>query len=418
MEDMSAMHWKQGWKRIGSGEASGAGCSAETDRKTDPVPGRIKAWVHGPGWVNRSLDRVTLRVGLEQQGLVTHGLGCYTDRFGSVQGGPGSQPGLFDLKLDRNGSGQNLICIGVGPELNRIGSVRSWSGSGWSGGGTDPRDGIWKWKRMMMNTETSGGEFGRVRRRFEKRFGPLESSRREEHFGKVMKGATLDNELSESGCSDFNTVWCVGIVAERRLQWMFDSAKALAFENVPTREETISDKREEGHFGMSPAFNLYGCTLIVLAEWKPPVYDNTRGIVLVTATTRRNSPNNLDWKIHHNNLLNNILAKIEGNNAKADDALMLDIDGYVSETNATNIVVDLVVKEDLILEERRISLSEVHTADEMWTSGTMGELSPVVKVDERRIGDGEVGPVTKRLQVAYKNLTQQSGVPIPTYLEN
>ncbi|MED6169618.1 hypothetical protein PIB30_023018 [Stylosanthes scabra] len=113
MEDMSAMHWKQGWKRIGSGEASGAGCSAETDRKMDPVPGRIKARVHGPGWVNRSLDRVTLRVGLGQQGWVTHGLGCSTDRFG------------------------------VGPELNRIGSVRSWSGPGWSGGGTDPRDGLW-----------------------------------------------------------------------------------------------------------------------------------------------------------------------------------------------------------------------------------------------------------------------------------
>ncbi|RYR52514.1 hypothetical protein Ahy_A06g027425 isoform B [Arachis hypogaea] len=184
--------------------------------------------------------------------------------------------------------------------------------------------------------------------------------------------------------------------------------------------------------GMSPAFNLYGCTLIVLAEWKPPVYDNTRGIVLVTASTRRNSPNSLDSKIHHNNLLNNILAKIEGNNAKVDDAIMLDKDGYVSETNATNIfivkkgrvstphadyclpgitratIMDLVVKEDLILEERRISLSEVHTADEMWTSGTMGELSPVVKVDGRRIGDGEIGPVTKRLQDAYKNLTQQS----------
>ncbi|KAM1640299.1 hypothetical protein ACFX15_010033 [Malus domestica] len=97
---------------------------------------------------------------------------------------------------------------------------------------------------------------------------------------------------------------------------------------------------------------------------------------------------NLDSKIHHNNLLNNILAKIEGNNANADDAIMLDNDGYVSETNATNIflvkkgcvltphadyclpgitratVMDLVVKEKLVLEERRISLSEFHTADE------------------------------------------------------
>lgn len=249
---------------------------------------------------------------------------------------------------------------------------------------------------------------------------------------------------------------------EEHLDRMFDSAKALAFENVPNRDEIkeaiFKTLIRNGMFdnshirlsltrgkkvtsGMSPALNLYGCTLIVLAEWKPPVYDNERGIVLVTATTRRNSPNSLDSKIHHNNLLNNILAKVEGNNAKADDAIMLDKDGFVSETNATNIfivkkgrvltphadyclpgitratVMDLVVKEQLILEERRISLSEVHTADEIWTTGTMGELSPVVKVDGRTIGTGKVGPVTRKLQAAYKELTEQSGIPIQSYLE-
>ncbi|KAK4793955.1 hypothetical protein SAY86_011949 [Trapa natans] len=247
---------------------------------------------------------------------------------------------------------------------------------------------------------------------------------------------------------------------EEHLDRLFDSAKALAFQNVPTREE-IKDAIfktlirngmfDNAHIrlsltrgkkvtsGMSPAFNLYGCTLIVLPEWKPPVYDNTKGITLVTATTRRNSPNNLDSKIHHNNLLNNILAKIEGNNASADDAIMLDKDGYVSETNATNIflvkkgrvltphadyclpgitrgtVMDLVVEEKLVLEERRISLSEFHTADEVWTTGTMGEISPVVKIDGRLIGDGQVGSITRRLQSVYKNLTEAAGVPIPTY---
>ncbi|KAH9688701.1 Branched-chain-amino-acid aminotransferase-like protein 1 [Citrus sinensis] len=203
--------------------------------------------------------------------------------------------------------------------------------------------------------------------------------------------------------------------------WLFDSAKALAFNNIPTREEVKqaifrtlirNGMLDNAHIrltltrgkkvtsGMSPAFNLYGCTLIVLPEWKTPVYDNTHGVNLVTATTRRNSPNNLDSKIHHNNLLNNILAKIEGNNANAGDAIMLDKDGYVSETNATNIflvkkgrvltphadyclpgitratVMELVVKENLVLEERRISLSEFHTADEVWTTGTMGEITP------------------------------------------
>ncbi|XP_056699647.1 branched-chain-amino-acid aminotransferase-like protein 1 isoform X2 [Spinacia oleracea] len=247
---------------------------------------------------------------------------------------------------------------------------------------------------------------------------------------------------------------------EEHLDRLFDSAKALAFSNVPTREEIkeaiFTTLIRNGMFdnshirlsltrgkkvtsGMSPAFNLYGCTLIVLAEWKPPVYDNTKGVTLVTATTRRNSPNNLDSKIHHNNLLNNILAKVEGNNANADDAIMLDKDGYVSETNATNIfmvkkgrvltphadyclpgitratVMDLVVKKGFVLEERRLSLSEFHTADEVWTTGTMGELSPVVKIDGRLIGEGQVGPVTRELQKVYQKLTEEIGVPIPTY---
>ncbi|KAG4111540.1 hypothetical protein ERO13_D13G110400v2 [Gossypium hirsutum] len=246
---------------------------------------------------------------------------------------------------------------------------------------------------------------------------------------------------------------------EEHLDRMFDSAKALAFINVPTRDQIkeaiFRTLNANGMFdnthirltltrgkkvtsGMSPAFNQYGCTLIVLPEWKPPVYDNESGIKLVTATTRRNSPNNLDSKIHHNNLLNNILAKIEGNNANADDAIMLDKDGYVSETNATNIflvkkgrvltphadyclpgitratIMELVVKEKFELVERRISLSEFHSADEVWTTGTMGELSPVVKIDGRIIGDGKVGPVTRRLQNAYKKLTEESGAPIPT----
>nr|CAD1833664.1 unnamed protein product [Ananas comosus var. bracteatus] len=245
---------------------------------------------------------------------------------------------------------------------------------------------------------------------------------------------------------------------EEHLDRLFDSAKALAFSNVPTREaikEAIfktlisNGMFDNAHIrltltrgkkvtsGMSPAFNLYGCTLIVLAEWKPPVYDNSGGIKLVTATTRRNSPNSIDSKIHHNNLINNILAKIEGNLANAEDAVMLDKDGFVSETNATNIfmvkkgqvltphadyclpgitrttVMDLVVQEKLVLHERRISLSEFHVADEVWTTGTMGELTPVVMIDGRVIGNGEVGPVTRQIQSAYKALTAESGLPIP-----
>eukprot|EP00252_Welwitschia_mirabilis_P002716 TRINITY_DN12674_c0_g1_i2.p1 TRINITY_DN12674_c0_g1~~TRINITY_DN12674_c0_g1_i2.p1 ORF type:complete len:468 (+),score=102.15 TRINITY_DN12674_c0_g1_i2:507-1910(+) len=244
---------------------------------------------------------------------------------------------------------------------------------------------------------------------------------------------------------------------EEHLDRLFDSAKAMAFVNVPDRCEIkkalfstlISNgMRDNAHVrltltrgkkvtsGMSPALNLYGCTLIVLAEWKPPVYDNSDGISLITSSVRRNSPNNLDSKIHHNNLINNILAKIEGNLANADDAIMLDQYGFVSETNATNIflvkkgkvhtpradhclpgitratVIDLVKHEGIEIEERLITVTEFHTADEVWTTGTMGELTPVVMIDGRSIGDGKVGPVTRMLQEAFKMLPK-NGVPIP-----
>ena len=87
---------------------------------------------------------------------------------------------------------------------------------------------------------------------------------------------------------------------------------------------------------MNPKLNQKGCTLIVLAEWKPAIYSGKK-LRLVTANVRRNSPLFLDSKIHHNNLINNILAKIESNNAGADDAIMLDLNGFVAETNSTNI---------------------------------------------------------------------------------
>src|SRR5439155_21932054 len=86
--------------------------------------------------------------------------------------------------------------------------------------------------------------------------------------------------------------------------------------------------------GMDPRLNQGGPTLIVLAEHKPPVYEKS-GLALITSSVRRFPPDCLDPKIHHNNLIQSILAKIEANVAGADDALMLDMRGFVAETNAT-----------------------------------------------------------------------------------
>ena len=184
--------------------------------------------------------------------------------------------------------------------------------------------------------------------------------------------------------------------------------------------------------GMDPRLNQSGPTLIVLAEHKPPVYSKG-GLSLVTSSVRRFPPDCLDPKIHHANLLQSILAKIEANVAGADDALMLDVRGFVAETNATHVfivsggkvmtsrlvacpegitretVLRLCRKHSIPCEEMDLGLTEVYRADEMFCTGTMGELAAVTKVDGRVIGGGEVGPVTARLSELYVGLTSSEG---------
>jgi branched-chain amino acid aminotransferase len=234
------------------------------------------------------------------------------------------------------------------------------------------------------------------------------------------------------------------------------SALALAFTRIPSQEELIEEiKRtlaanemfDEVHIrltltrgmkvtsGMDPRLNQGPPTLIILAEHKPPVY-STSGLSLITSAIRRFPPDCLDPKIHHNNLLQSILAKIQANAAGADDALMLDYRGFVAETNATNVflvqrgevltpfthacpegitraaVLEICRKDAIAHAERDLSLAEVYRADEMFCTGTMGELAGITSVDGRIIGDGQVGPLTRRLSDSFRKLTETEGVPV------
>src|SRR6476659_5707724 len=137
------------------------------------------------------------------------------------------------------------------------------------------------------------------------------------------------------------------------------SARALSFGEIPPGEKIIDEikrtlaankMRDGAHIrltltrgmkitsGMDPRLNQNGPTLIVLAEHKPPVYAKT-GLSLITSKIRRPPPDVLDPQIHHANLLNSILAKIEANKEGADDALMLDTRGFIAETNATHVFI-------------------------------------------------------------------------------
>src|SRR5476649_1171178 len=218
------------------------------------------------------------------------------------------------------------------------------------------------------------------------------------------------------------------------------SAEALSFSKVPPDEKIIGEirrtlaankMRDSVHIrltitrglkitsGMDPRLNQSGPILIILAEHKAPVYAKT-GLTLITSKFRRPPPEILDPRIHHANLLNSILAKIEANDLGADDALMLDTRGFIAETNATHVfivrkgdlatsrvvacpegitratVIEICAAEKIRCIEADLSPVDVYSADEMFCTGTMGELAGVIKIDNRMIGDGEVGPMTQR----------------------
>ncbi len=237
------------------------------------------------------------------------------------------------------------------------------------------------------------------------------------------------------------------------LDRLHGSATALAFEEIPSRDKIVAEiKRtlaanrmtDSVHIrltltrgvkitsGMDPRLNRSGPTLIVLAEHKPPVYGR-QGLSLITSSVRRFPPDCLDPKIHHCNLIQSILAKIEANQAGADDAIMLDVHGFLAETNATHLfiaskgslatsrlvacpegitrqtVLDLCHEHAVPCAERDISMAEVYRADECFCTGTMGELAAVTQVDGRTLGSGGVGPLTKRLSRLYAELTATTG---------
>lgn len=237
------------------------------------------------------------------------------------------------------------------------------------------------------------------------------------------------------------------------LERLRHSALALAFQSVPPVDELIAEIKKtlvangmtDGvHIrltlsrgtkitsGMDPRLNQTGPTLIVLAEHKPPVYDK-RGLTLITSSVRRFTPDSLDPRIHHNNLLPSIMAKIEANASGADDALMLDARGFVAETNATHVfcvhrgvvqtpravacpegvtraaILELCEDHELPWEERDLTLYDFYRADEVFCSGTMGELAPVTRIDGRTIGDGAPGPVTRQLTEMYRAMTETAG---------
>lgn len=240
---------------------------------------------------------------------------------------------------------------------------------------------------------------------------------------------------------------------DQHLDRLFRSAEMLRYQGLPDRQKVIeairqiliaNDMRDGVHLrltisrglkytsGLDPRINQQGCSLFILPEFKPPVY-NSDGIKLVTVKQRRPFADVLDQTIHSCNQLTSILAKMQATDAGADDALLLDTEGNLAETNATHLflvkdgsvitpttkacptgitratIIELCEAHGIPSEIRDIPVAEMPLADEVFCTGTMGEITAVKQVDGTLYNNGQPGSITQKLSRFYGELTQTEG---------
>jgi len=242
---------------------------------------------------------------------------------------------------------------------------------------------------------------------------------------------------------------------DRHIDRLFESAKALRldlplsrheFEQImleTCRRNDITDgyirlvvTRGIGGLGIDPS-SCRNPEVIVIARPIISFYrEPSSGIKLVTSSLRRPSPDTLSPSIKSLNYVNNVLARMEANDHGADEALLLDVNGYVAEATADNIflvtrqglatprtatnlegitretVLEIARELGMPYEERPFSLFEVWTAREVFVCGTGAEVVPVLSVDGRPIGSGNIGPTTREIIAAYARLVRSTGTPI------
>jgi branched-chain amino acid aminotransferase len=241
------------------------------------------------------------------------------------------------------------------------------------------------------------------------------------------------------------------------LERLWDSARAILL-NIPIsmaemeaatletiRKNGLRDgyirllvTRGKGNLGLSPDRCPKASVIIIAATiqlYPPEAYE--RGMTVVTCATRRTAPAALSPSVKSLNYLNNIMAKIEANMAKADEGLMLNEEGYVAECTGDNIfivkrgeiftppiyagslrgitwqaVLDIAASLGLKVNVQQLTRYDLYTADEFFLTGTAAEVIAAVKLDNRVIGDGRPGPITNRIISRFRELTQSTGTPI------
>ena len=244
---------------------------------------------------------------------------------------------------------------------------------------------------------------------------------------------------------------------EEHISRLFDSARAILLKMPWSHEDVCTAVRQTiaangltngyvrlvvtrgaGSLGLNPHLCKHPSMFVIASSITlyPEEY-YTKGLALVTCSTRRPTPGALSPQVKSLNYLNNVMAKIEALQAGAMEGLMLNEQGYVAECTGDNV---FIVKDGAILTPRiadgaldgitrgvifelaadlgipmsdaTLTRYDLYTSDECFLTGTAAEVIPVVAIDQRPIGDGTVGETVQKLLAAFRELTQSSGTPI------
>lgn len=243
------------------------------------------------------------------------------------------------------------------------------------------------------------------------------------------------------------------IFIDKHLDRLWQSAKVVGI-NIPfSREElaqniqfTLDANSMKDHIhvrvmltrgikktpSQDPRLTISGPNLVIIAEYKTASPETKqKGITLFTSTFRRGSPDYLDPRLNCHSKLHEVQALMQALEAGADEALMLDIHGFVSTCNATNFfmvknnevwtstgqycmngitrgnVIELCMQNNIVCKQKNFSLFDVYGADEAFVTGSFGGLTPVIKIDGKTIGNGSTGVMTSRLSKLYQALVEK-----------
>ncbi|AEL24135.1 aminotransferase class IV [Cyclobacterium marinum] len=243
------------------------------------------------------------------------------------------------------------------------------------------------------------------------------------------------------------------IFIDQHLDRLWQSAKVIGIDIPFSKEELINNvhrtlkingMKNDVHVramltrgikktpSQDPRLTVSGPNLVIIAEFKAAAEESkTQGISLFTSTIRRGAPDYLDPRLNCHSKLHEVQALIQAIEAGADEALMLDVNGFVATCNATNFfmvkggevwtstgeycmngitrgnVIKVCSRNGIRCFQKNFSLFDVYGADEAFVTGTFGGLTPVVKIDGKSIGNGACGPVTTNLRKLYEGLVAE-----------